>query len=90
MQPANQTELLLGQSEWKDSEAPQDKLEQREVVDKQGANRQEPTFMNIPVEVATQIGVDEQEAEIIPNFSEEVYAMTPELSQGMELIEMEP
>ena len=46
--------------------------------------------MNIPVEVATQIRTDEPEAEIIPDFSEEVCTMTPEPSRGTELIEMEP
>ena len=68
-----------GQSNWKDGEAPQEKLQQREVVDKQGADTQEPTFLNIPVEVATRIGVDEPAAKIIPDFSEEFCAVTLEL-----------
>ena len=59
-----------GKSDWKDGEAPQDKLQKREVADKQGADTQEPTFPNIPIEFATQIGTNEPEAEIIPNFIE--------------------
>ena len=78
-----------GQSDWKDGEAPQEKLHQRELVDKQGADTQEPTFLNILVEVSTQIGIDELEAEIIPDFSEEVCSTTLEPSQGIELIERE-
>ena len=35
-----------------------------------------------PVEVATQIGAEEPEAQNISDFNEEVYAMTPEPSQG--------
>ena len=46
--------------------------------------------MNIPVEVATQIGANEPEAKIIPDFSEEFCVVTPEPSQGTKLIEMEP
>ena len=68
-----------GQSDWKDGEAPQEKLQQREVADKQGADTQESSFMNILVEVATQIGTGEPEAEIIPDFIE-VCVMTPEPS----------
>ena len=56
----------------------------------QGVDTQEPAFSNIPVEVATQIGADEPEAEIILDFSEEVYVVTLEPYQGRELIEMEP
>ena len=78
-----------GQSNWKDGEAPKEQLQQREVLDKQGADTQEPAFLNIHVEVSTQIGTDELEAEIIPDFIEEVCAVTPEPSQGTEL-EMEP
>ena len=66
-----------GQLDWKDGEAPQEKLQQREVVDKQGSDTQEPTFLNIPIEFATQIGTSEPEAEIILDFVEEVYAVTP-------------
>ena len=74
----------------KDGEAPQEKLQQREVEDEQDVDTQEPTYLNIPVEVSTQIGTGEPEAEIIPNFIEEVCAMTPEPYQGTEIIEMEP
>ena len=56
----------------------------------QGADTQEPTSLNILVEVATQIGVDEPEAENIPDFNEEVCDVTPKPSQEIELIEMEP
>ena len=79
-----------GQSDWKDGEAPQEKLQQREVADKHGADTQEPASSNILVEVATQIGTGEPEAEIIPDFIEEVCAMTLEPSQGTELIETKP
>ena len=47
-----------------------------EAVDRQGADTQELASSNILVEVSTQIGADELEAEIIPDFSEEVCAMT--------------
>ena len=33
-QLAEETEVLLGQSEWKDSESPQEQPQQMEVVDK--------------------------------------------------------
>ena len=59
-----------GQSDWKDDEASQEQLQQREVVDKQGADTQEPASLNILVEVATQIGAEEPEAKNIPNFNE--------------------
>ena len=61
-----------------------------EVVDRQGADAQEPTSWNILVEVATQIGADEPETENIPDFNEKVYVVTPEPSRGTKLIEMEP
>ena len=79
-----------GQSDWKDGEAPQEKIQQGEVADKQGVDTQEPTSLNIPVEIATQIGIDEPEAEVIPNFVEEVCTVTPKPSQGTEPIGMEP
>ena len=79
-----------GQSNWKDGEAPQEKLQQREVADKQGDDTQEPTFLNIPIEFSTQIGISELEDEIIPDFSEEVCAVTLEPSDGTKLIGMEP
>ena len=46
--------------------------------------------MNIPVESATQIGIAEPEDEVIHDFVEEVCTMTPEPSQGIEPIKMEP
>ena len=46
--------------------------------------------MNIPIEVATQIGTDEPEAEVIPDFVEEVCTVTLEPSQDTKLIGMEP
>ena len=70
-----------GQSNWKDGEASQEQLQKREVVDKHGADTQEPSSPNILVEVATQIGAEELEVENIPDFNEEVYAVTPEPSQ---------
>ena len=60
------------------------------VVDKEDLDTQEPTFSNIPVEVSIQIGITEPKAEIIPDFIQEVYAVTPKPSRGIELIEMEP
>ena len=67
-----------GQSDWKDGEATQDKIQQKEVAYEQDADTQEPTSLNIPVEIVTQIGTDEPEDEVIPNFVEEVCTMTPE------------
>ena len=75
-----------GQSDWKDDEASQEQLQQREVVDKQGPHTQELGFLNILVEVTTQIGAEELEADNIPDFNEEVYAVTPEPSQDTKLI----
>ena len=71
-----------GQYDWKDGEAPQEQLQQREVADKQGADTQELAFPNIHVEVATQIGTSELEDEIIPDFIEEFCVVNPEPSQG--------
>ena len=51
---------------------------------------QEPTSLNILIEVATQIGVDEPDVENIPEFNEEVCAWTPEPSQDKKIIETEP
>ena len=59
-----------GQSNWKDGEASQEKLQQREVVDKQGVDPQEPASLNILVEVATQIGAEDPKAKNIPDFNE--------------------
>ena len=39
-------------------------------MDEQDADTQEPTSLNIPVEIATQIGTDGEEAEVIPDFVE--------------------
>ena len=55
LQPVEETEMLLGQSDGKDSEAPQEQPHQMEVVDKQDVDTQEPASPNILVEVATQI-----------------------------------
>ena len=51
----------------------------------QGVDTQEPASLNILVEVATQIGVDEPEVENIPDFNEEVCTVTPEPSHDTEL-----
>ena len=79
-----------GQPNWKDGEAPQEILQKRELADEQDADTQEPTSLNIPVEIATQIGTDELEVEVIPYFVEEVCIVTREPSQGTEPIGMEP
>ena len=71
-----------GQPDWKDGEAPQEKLQQKEVADEHDVDTQEPTSLNIPVEIATQIGIDEPEDEVILDFVEEVCTVTPEPSQG--------
>ena len=63
---------------------------QDDVKFEQGADTQEPASLNILVEVATQIGVDELEVENILEFNEEVCAVIPEPSQDTELLEMEP
>ena len=77
-----------GQPDWKYGEAPQDKLQQKEVGDEQDDDTQEPTSLNIPVEIATKIGTEEPEDEVIPDFVEEVCTMTPEPSQGTEPLGM--
>ena len=46
--------------------------------------------MNISVEIATQIGTDEPKAEVIHDFVEEVFTVTPEPSQDTEPLETEP
>ena len=46
--------------------------------------------MNIPIEISTQIGTDEPEDEVIPNFVEEVCTVNPKPSKGIEPIGMEP
>ena len=56
----------------------------------QGADTQEPTPPNILVEFSTQIWVEEPEVENIPDFNEEVYAVTLEPSWGIELTKIEP
>ena len=70
-----------GQYYWKDDGASQEQLQQRKVVDKRGADTQEPASPKILVEVDTQIGAEEPEAENNLDFNEEVYAVTPEPSQ---------
>ena len=82
--------MLSGQFDGKDSEAPQEKPQQMEAVDRQGADAQELASLNILVEVATQIKADEPKTENIPDLNEEVNVVTPEPSRGIELIEIEP
>ena len=79
-----------GKYDWKDGETPQEQLHQREVADEQDADTQEPTSLNIPIEISTQIGIDEPEAEVIPDFVEEFCTVTPEPSQGTEPRGMKP
>ena len=78
-----------GQPDWKDGEAPQEKLQQKEVADEQDDDTQEQASLNIPIEISTQIGIDEPEDEVIPDFVEEVCTVTPEPSQGTEPIGMD-
>ena len=89
-QPAPIVMEEQGQPDWKDGEAPQERLQQKKVADEQDANTQEPTSLNILAEIATQVGTDEPEDEVIPDFVEEICTMTPEPSQDIELIGMEP
>ena len=56
----------------------------------QDADTQEPTSLNILVQVATQMGEEEPRIENILEFNEEIYTMTPEPSHDIEIIEMEP
>ena len=76
--------------DWKYGETPQEKLQQREIADEQDADTQEATSLNIPVEIATQIGTDELEDEVILDFVQEDCTVTPEPSHDIEIIEMEP
>ena len=89
-QPAHTVVEEEGQPDWKDGEAPQEKLQQKEVADKQDVDTQEPTSLNIPVEIATQFGTKEAEDEVIPDLVEEGCTVTPEPSHDIEIIEMEP
>ena len=52
------------------------------------ADTQEPTSLNILVEVSTQMGEEEPGIENILEFNEEVCTVTPEPSQDTEIIEM--
>ena len=79
-----------GQPDWKDGECPQEKLQEKEVADEQDADTQEPASLNTSIEISTEIGIDEPEAKVIPDFVEEVCTVTPEPSQDTEPIEMEP
>ena len=45
-----------GKPNWKDGEAPQEKLHEKEVWDEQDAATQEPASLNILVEIATNPG----------------------------------
>ena len=56
----------------------------------QDAVTQEPTSLNILVQVATQMGEEEPGIENIMEFNEEICTMTPEPSHDTEIIEMEP
>ena len=73
----------------RDGEIPQEKLHEKEVLDVQDAATQEPTSMNIPVEIGTNPGTEEPEDEVIPDFMDEDCAVTPKPSHDTEIIEME-
>ena len=49
-------------------------------MDKHDVDTQELASLNIPIEVSTQIGTNEPEAKVIPDFVEEVCVVTPEPS----------
>ena len=55
----------------------------------QDIDTQEPTSLNILVEVATQMGEEEPRIKYILEFNEEVCSVTPELSRDTKIIEME-
>ena len=88
-QPVPKAMEEQGQLDWKDGEAPQEKLHKSEVANEPDVNTQEPASLNIPVEISTQIETDELEDEVIHDFVEEVCTVTTEPSQGTEPIEME-
>ena len=55
----------------------------------QNDDTQEPTSLNILVQISTQMGEEEPGIENILEFNEEICTMTPELSHDTEIIEME-
>ena len=79
-----------GQPDWKDGETPQEKIQEKEVANEQDDVTQEPTSLNIPIEITTRFGIEEPENEFIPNFVEEDCTVTPEPFHDTEIIEIEP
>ena len=55
----------------------------------QGAITQEPTSLNVLVQVAVQMREEEPGIENILEFNEEICTMTPELSHDVDILEME-
>ena len=81
-----------------DMEVTQEQPQHHEEIEGQGSDTQEPVALHLLIkatadnqadgeikiqeEVATQIGADEPETENIPDFNEEIYDVTLELSWG--------
>ena len=79
-----------GQPDGKNGEAPQERLQQKEVADEHDADTQEPTSLNILVEITTRLGTEEPEDEVILDFKDEDCDVTPEPCHDTKIIEMEP
>ena len=73
----------------RDGKIPQEKIHEKEVSDEQDDAMQEPTSLNIPVEIATNPRIEEPKDEVISDFMDEDCTMTPEPSHDIEIIEME-
>ena len=61
-----------------------------EVAEKEDVVTQEPTSLNILVEVSTKSGTEEPRDEVIPDCMDEDCTVTPESSHDTEIIEVEP
>ena len=67
-----------GRPDLGEGEIPQEKLHEKEVSDVQDATTQEPTSLNILVEIPTNPRREELEDEVIPNFMDEDCTVTLE------------
>ena len=72
-----------------DGEIPQEKLHEKEVLDEKDDAMQEPTSLNIRVEIATNPGTEEPEDEVVPEFMDEDCTETPKSSHDTEIIDIE-
>ena len=71
-------------------ENPQEKIQEKEASDEQDAATQEPTSLNIPIEISTNPGIEEPEDEVILDFMDEDCIETSKSSHDTEIIDIEP